>query len=277
VSTASASSTLSPIKAPSQALELNRQAIGDKLETMRSELIRCGGELRSLQGLLQGSSFVDDTLRLLDRLACRVGVIGQVKAGKSSLINALMGKPGLLPTDVNPWTTAVTRIHFGLADAPPNVAAEFSFFAPDEWEQLANGSGQIRELTQSLVPGFRVELLQKHVEEMRRRTTLRLGSTLDELLGKKHVYSLLSPEDLERYICASLPDNATEQKGAYSDIIKTADLYFGKSEFSFPTTIIDTPGANDPYLARRDRPADARERAYPHRGAHTTAGPVDRR
>ena len=264
MSTASASSTLSPIKAPSQALELNRQAIGDKLETMRSELIRCGGELRSLQGLLQGSSFVDDTLRLLDRLACRVGVIGQVKAGKSSLINALMGKPGLLPTDVNPWTTAVTRIHFGLADAPPNVAAEFSFFAPDEWEQLANGSGQIRELTQSLVPGFRVELLQKHVEEMRRRTTLRLGPTLDSLLGKKHVYSLLSPEDLERYICASLPDNASEQKGVYSDIIKTADLYFGKSEFSFPTTIIDTPGTNDPYLVRDEIARRTLESAHIH-------------
>jgi len=249
---------------PARAPQLNRQAIGDKLETLRSELIRCGGELRSMQGLLQGSSFVDDTLRLLDRLACRIGVIGQVKAGKSSLINALMGKPGLLPTDVNPWTTAVTRIHFGLADAPPNIAAEFSFFAPDEWEQLSNGSGQIRELTQSLVPGFKVELLQKHVEEMRRRATLRLGSTLDELLGKKHVYSLLSPEDLERYICASLPDNASEQKGVYSDIIKTADLYFGKSEFSFPTTIIDTPGTNDPYLVRDEIARRTLESAHIH-------------
>jgi hypothetical protein len=264
VSTASASSTLSPIKTPAQAPQLNRQAIGDKLETLRSGLISCGGELRTMQGLLQGSSFVDDTLRLLDRIACRIGVIGQVKAGKSSLINALMGKPGLLPTDVNPWTTAVTRIHFGVADAPPNVAAEFSFFAADEWEQLANGNGEIRELTQSLVPGFRVELLQKHVEEMRRRTTLRLGSALDSLLGKKHVYSLLSPEDLERYICASLPDNASEQKGVYSDIIKTADLYFGKSEFSFPTTIIDTPGTNDPYLVRDEIARRTLESAHIH-------------
>ena len=264
MSTASASSTLSPIKAPAQAPQLNRQAIGAKLETLRSELIRCGGELRTMQGLLQGSSFIDDALRLLDRLSCRIGVIGQVKAGKSSLINALMGKPGLLPTDVNPWTTAVTRIHFGLADAPPNVAAEFSFFAPDEWEQLSNGSGEIRELTQSLVPGFKVELLQKHVEEMRRRTTLRLGSALDELLGRKHVYSLLSPEDLERYICASLPDNASEQKGVYSDVIKTADLYFGKSEFSFPTTIIDTPGTNDPYLVRDEIARRTLESAHIH-------------
>jgi hypothetical protein len=250
--------------APAEAAQLNRQAIGDKLETARSELIRCGGELRSMQGLLQGSSFVDDTLRLLDRLACRIGVIGQVKAGKSSLINALMGKPGLLPTDVNPWTTAVTRIHFGVADAPPNVAAEFTFFEPDEWEQLSNGGGQIRELTKSLVPGFKVELLHKHVEEMRRRTTLRLGTTLDSLLGKKHVYSLLSPEDLERYICASLPDNATEQKGVYSDIIKTADLYFGRSEFGFPTVIIDTPGTNDPYLVRDEIARRTLESAHIH-------------
>jgi hypothetical protein len=264
VSTASANSTISLIQAPAQALQLNRQTIGDKLESLRSDLIRCGDELRSMQELLQGSSFVDDTLRLLDRLACRIGVIGQVKAGKSSLINALMGKPGLLPTDVNPWTTAVTRIHFGLADAPPNVAAEFSFFAPDEWDQLAKGSGHIRELTQSLVPGFKVELLQKHVEQMRRRTTLRLGATLDSLLGKKHVYSLLSPEDLERYICASLPDDASGEKGVYSDIIKTADLYFGKSEFGFPTTIIDTPGTNDPYLVRDEIARRTLESAHIH-------------
>src|SRR5262249_38551082 len=136
---------------------------------MRSELIRCGGELRSLQGLLQGSSFIDDTLRLLDRLSCRIGVIGQVKAGKSSLINALMGKPGLLPTDVNPWTTAVTRIHFGLADAPPNVAAEFSFFAPDEWEQLSNGSGPIRALPHTPLPRFHPHLLHKPPPQLPRR------------------------------------------------------------------------------------------------------------
>jgi len=128
--------------APAEAAQLNRQAIGDKLETLRSELIKCGGELRSMQGLLQGSSFIDDTLRLLDRLACRIGVIGQVKAGKSSLINALMGKPGLLPTDVNPWTTAVTRIHFGVADAPPNVAAEFSFFEPTNGSSSPTAAGR---------------------------------------------------------------------------------------------------------------------------------------
>ena len=142
MSTASASNTLSPIMAPTQAPQLNRQAIGEKLETLRSELIRCGGELRLMQGLLQGSSFVDDTLRLLDRIACRIGVIGQVKAGKSTFINGLVRRPGLLPTDVNPWTTAVTRLHFGRSDAPPNVSAESTFFDINEWGRLAQGGGR---------------------------------------------------------------------------------------------------------------------------------------
>jgi dynamin family protein len=249
---------------PAPVPQFDRRQIGDKLESLRSELITCGRELRSMQALLQGSSFVDDALRMLDRLTCRVGVIGQVKAGKSSLINALMGKPGLLPTDVNPWTTAVTRIHFGRADAPPNVAAEFTFFEPDEWEQLAKGSGQVRELTQSLVPGFKVELLHKQVDEMRRRTETRLGPELGSLLGKKHVYPLLTAEDVERYICSTLPDSAAEQKGVYSDVIKTADLYFGRSEFGFPTTIIDTPGTNDPYLVRDEIARRTLESAHLH-------------
>src|SRR5260221_13900115 len=38
--------------------------------------------------------------------------------------------------------------------------------------------------------------------------------------------------------------------GQYSDITKTADLYFKSNEFGFPTVMIDTPGTNDPFLVR---------------------------
>ena len=94
---------------------------------MRRELVVCGRELQSARPF-RGGSFVDDMLRLLAKLTCRIAVIGQVKAGKSTFINGLVRSPGLLPTDVNPWTTAVTHLHFARADAPPNIAAEFTFF-----------------------------------------------------------------------------------------------------------------------------------------------------
>ena len=234
--------------------------IGAELETMRRELVVCGRELQSARPF-RGGSFVDDMLRLLARLTCRIAVIGQVKAGKSTFINGLVRSPGLLPTDVNPWTTAVTHLHFARGDAPPNIAAEFSFFDSNEWERLARGGGHIRELTQRLVPGFEPELLHKHVEAMRRRSEERLGSTLRTLLGKKHAFPSITTEVLERYVCSGLPSTGSEHKGVYSDVVKSADLYFSSNDFGFPTTIIDTPGTNDPFLVRDEITRRALENA----------------
>jgi signal recognition particle receptor subunit beta len=223
--------------------------IGAELENVRRVLVACGQELQSAPPF-QGGSFVDDTMRLLARLTCRIAVIGQVKAGKSTFINGLVRRPGLLPTDVNPWTTAVTRLHFGRADAPPNVSAEFSFFDANEWERLAKGGGLIRELTQRLVPGFEAELLQKHLDAMRRRSEQRLGVQLGQLLGQKHAFPALSPDVLERYVCSGEFGSRADHRGMYSDVVKSADLYFRGDDFGFPTTIVDTPGTNDPFLVR---------------------------
>jgi len=228
------------------------RAIGSDLEALRRELIVCGSELRTTAPL-RGVSFIDDTLILLVRLICRIAIVGQVKAGKSSFINALVRKHDLLPTDVNPWTTAVTHLHFGRVDAPANVAAEFTFFDSNEWEHLAKGGGYIRELTQRLVPGFEAELLEKHLHAMRRQSEARLCAKLDQLLGRKHSFPTVSKEILERYVCSGvvgLLGEDFDQKGLYSDVVKCADLYFDSSDFSFPTTIIDTPGTNDPFLVR---------------------------
>ena len=40
-----------------------------------------------------------------------ITMIGQVKSGKTTLINALAGWQDLLPADVNPWTSVVTSVH----------------------------------------------------------------------------------------------------------------------------------------------------------------------
>ena len=49
--------------------------------------------------------------RQLKRFEPSVTIIGQIKSGKTSLVNALIGAPDLLPTDVNPWTSVVTSLH----------------------------------------------------------------------------------------------------------------------------------------------------------------------
>jgi hypothetical protein len=227
-------------------------AIGADLEAMRAAVANSAETLRRvLPGQL--GTFLDETTGLLDRLACRIAVIGQVKAGKSSFINAFVRQPALLPTHVNPWTTAVTHLHFGRRDAPRDTAAKFTFFEHDEWSSLVSGGGYIRDLTQRFVPGFEVDLLKQHVESMRRRSEERLGSKLGELLGTSHTFPEFSTQQLSHYVCAGAfgaQGVTDEQTGIYSDVIKQADLYFESPTFSFPTVVIDTPGTNDPFLVR---------------------------
>lgn len=249
-------------KASASVDAFSRRHIGADLDLFRRELTRCAQDLRGCEPERNGS-FVDDTVRLLGRLTCKIAVIGQVKAGKSSFINAFVRRPGLLPTDVNPWTTAVTQLHFGRADAPANVAAAFSFFEADEWRRIAEGGGRMRDLTRRLVPGFEAELLHSHVEAMRRRAEGRLGAKLSGLLGQQHAFPELTPQLLERYVCAGEPSDAGggDPRGYFADVVKTADLYFDAGDFAFPTTILDTPGTNDPFLVRDEITRGALESA----------------
>lgn len=85
--------------------------------------------------------------KTLDRLAAfsvRIAVVGQIKAGKSTLVNALTRRSGLLPSDVIPWTSVVTQLHFGSADHPSSSAV-FRFFDTDQWEALVDRGGRLAE------------------------------------------------------------------------------------------------------------------------------------
>src|SRR5262249_41298297 len=146
--------------------------VGRSLARLRHELVDASGVLR---GILEpdGKGLLSDAVRLLERQACRVAVIGQIKAGKSLFINALAQRPGMLPTDVNPWTTAVTHLHFG-GRSEHDDAAVFRFFTASEWEQLASGGGKLRELTERLVPGFEPDQLRVYVTALKTRAAARL-------------------------------------------------------------------------------------------------------
>jgi signal recognition particle receptor subunit beta len=221
-------------------------AIGAPLEVARLRLL---GVVERLGGLGEHATpLLDAARRQLEERSCRIAVIGQIKAGKSTFINALARRPGLLPTDINPWTVVVTALHFRRAPTPPEHAAVFQLFSPEEWNELAAGGGRLRELTERLVPGFQPDLLRAQLEVMRKRAESRLGSKFAELLGQCHRYQTVTPELLTDYVSAD--ETRPGKRRHYSDITRSADLYFNDSPFAFPLTLIDTPGTNDPFLVR---------------------------
>jgi signal recognition particle receptor subunit beta len=238
------------VAAPVPRVERRKALIGASLEDAR-------GRLSSLTEQLEehleeyAAPLLAEAQKQLRQATCRIAIIGQVKAGKSTFINALVQQPGLLPTDINPCTAVVTLLQFRKG-APPEHAAVFRLFSSDEWSNLAEGGGILRELTERLVPSFRPELLRVQLEFMRKRAERRLGPSFQELLGQCHGFKEITPNLLADYVSAEDDHQPAAGSGRqrYSDITRTAELFLSQGPFAFPTTLIDTPGTNDPFLVR---------------------------
>ncbi len=185
-----------------------------------------------------------------------VTMIGQVKAGKTSLVNAMIGEPGLLPADVNPWTSVVTSLHVGPdADKVP-YAARFSFFEPADWDRLTRKGGRVGELAGRSGAEDEAEKIRQQIDAMREKTRSRLGRKFELLLGTSHDYGALTRELVERYVCLGddfdddVDGPSRDGQGRFADITKAADLRIHKPDWPMSLCLRDTPGVNDTFMVR---------------------------
>lgn len=187
----------------------------------------------------------------LRRWRARIAVIGQVKAGKSTFLSALIDAPGFLPSEVNPWTSVVTNLHFAHPDDPQS-GGEFHFYDEETWARIIEGDPEVREMAEEMLPGFKADTLRRQVEEMRARAQKRLGSYYSVLHGRSHRYEIVNRDTLERYVCAGQDDPAVHQApvGRYADLTERADIFFPPGPFAAPVVLSDTPGVNDPFMVR---------------------------
>ena len=188
----------------------------------------------------------------LDGWAAKIAVIGQVKAGKSTFLNAFLNQHDFLPNDVNPWTSVVTNIRVNMPGDPVS-GARFEFFDESDWDEIINGGSKIRKMAEELLPGFDTELLREQSIQMRNRAEKRLGKYYGTLLGSAHDYDFISPDLLQRYVCAGPgSDDGLEREslGRYAALTKVANVYMQMPQFQVPAIITDTPGVNDPFLVR---------------------------
>ena len=95
-----------------------------------------------------------------------VTMIGQVKAGKTSLVNAMVGLPDLLPADVNPWTSVVTSLHLTPYTTPEENRAKFRFFDMEEWSRLLDRGGRIGELASRAGAEEELEKVREQVQNL---------------------------------------------------------------------------------------------------------------
>lgn len=159
-----------------------------------------------------------------------LGVIGQMKCGKSTFLNSLIFGDDVLPTATTPMTASLSVITYG-----KEKSIEAEFYTKDEWDALKFESSRV------LDENARDEEKSKHqaAEELVTKSK-KIASEISALLGKKKKDSF---EKLIEYVGAD---------GKYISITKSVTVYYPK-DYLKGVEIVDTPGFNDPIVSREER------------------------
>jgi predicted GTPase/GTP-binding protein EngB required for normal cell division len=160
-----------------------------------------------------------------------IGVIGQMKCGKSTFLNAFVFEDDVLPSATTPMTAALSVITYG---EEKKIVAEF--YTPDEWaEQKMQATRSLEDVAGNTLEESKVKAAKELVEK-----SVKLGSSLEKYLGKTQDDSF---ENLIEYVGAD---------GKYISITKSVTIYYPK-EYLKGVEIVDTPGFNDPIVSREER------------------------
>lgn len=197
----------------------------------------------------------------------KIGILGRVKAGKSSLLNALVFKgQNVLPKAATPMTAALTVLEYG-----DRFEASIEYYSQDEIETIKSKHTTCQKI---------LEDYQKEIRE-KNRANGKSDSELQELARKDAIKKLkdeaslyayyeqyeqikqsgINPSsigDKESLICSSYDELNEKLKdyigssGKYTPFTKSITLKLNE-EMLKDVKIIDTPGVNDPIVSREER------------------------
>lgn len=159
-----------------------------------------------------------------------IGVIGQMKCGKSTFLNSFIFEDDILPAATTPMTAALSIITYGEKE---EIVAEF--YTKDEWEEQKMQASRSFEDVANTLDESKIKAAKELVSK-----SSKLGSSLDNFLGKTQEDSF---DNLIEYVGAD---------GKYISITKSVKIYYPK-EYLKGVEIVDTPGFNDPIVSREER------------------------
>ena len=187
----------------------------------------------------------------MENFTASVTFVGQVKAGKSSIVNILAGRPALLPSDVNPWTSVVTTLNINTR-TEGDTRSKFTFFEQEEWDNLMVGGGRLGELANRAGADDEMDDIRRQIAEMKAKSEGRLGQHFDLILGQSHQYDYFDEELIQRYVCLGDEDDPdiNPKTGRFADVTKSAELFMDIPQYPISLKLCDTPGVNDTFMVR---------------------------
>lgn len=200
----------------------------------------------------------------------KIGILGRVKAGKSSLLNALVFKgQNVLPKAATPMTAALTVLEYG-----DRFEASIEYYSQDEIEIIKSNHATCQKILEDHQNAKFTELKQNNrkgesdseLQESARKDAIKKLKNEVSLYAyyeqyeqiKKSGINASSIGEKEILTCSSYDELNEKLKdyigssGKYTPFTKSITLKLNE-EMLKDVKIIDTPGVNDPIVSREER------------------------
>ena len=184
----------------------------------------------------------------------QLGVVGQVKAGKSSFLNSLFfNGENVLPKASTPMTAGLTIMEYS-----DKNSFDVEYFSSDDWNSFVRQDNEYRQIEQECKTQFpngpesvvkkEIESRTSEIVRSAHEMVTACGANAKQKIGaatESHPFSSIADLQniLERYVGAN---------GEYTSVVKS--LYIKMSDDRLQgLRIVDTPGVNDPVVSRENR------------------------
>ncbi len=163
-----------------------------------------------------------DTKHYLNNQKFSIGITGVMNAGKSTMLNALMGKE-ILGSAVVPETANLTIVKHN-----PSETAKVYYWNKAEWQRIENAAKEL-------------ESMRDYVNETHRI----FGNELSSYIKEESRFDEVDVKDLSLYTSA-------EASGKKCNLVKYVELGSNLDFLKDGIEIVDTPGLDDPVIQREE-------------------------
>ena len=191
-----------------------------------------------------------------------IGIVGAMKAGKSSFLNAcIFGGRDVLPKAATPMTAALTRIRY--SETPQ---ATVHFYERKDWEKIEDNAQKYEEQLNTKYSNYckiydrshadstegvcSKQVFERALFQLDVSEVLKSAKELTQMVGSNSaILEHLGDADvLDGDIMAKLQDYVGA-RGRFTPIVNYVELEVNLPELE-DLEIVDTPGLNDPIVSR---------------------------
>lgn len=168
---------------------------------------------------------MDDFLDMCRKADFQIAFVGTIKTGKSTLINALLGK-NYASMAVTPETAALTKFR-----SSPKDYVKITFYSLSEWKTLWKS-----------ITGAANAFMNEYKK-------LRAEQIKDKWIGHESIYKELNNDEIEEEL-----SKWSSSKRAEHYFVKEIEVGISNLPLDFPKQVVfvDTPGLSDPVVYRSE-------------------------